>query len=67
MKYSSSAGRYMRTELTKLKALKTTMGATISTLGLVGTLAIYKKIESQLDPSETEQMELIQSLISNVK
>ena len=43
MKYSSSAGRFMRTELTKLKALKTTMGATISTLGLVGTLAIYKK------------------------
>ena len=67
MKYTSSAGRHMRTELTKLKALKTTMGATISTLGLIGTLAIYKKIESQLDPSETEQIAIIQSLISKVK
>ena len=67
MKHTSSAGRYRRTELTKLKALKTTMGATISTLGLIGTMAIYKKIESQLDPSETEQIAIIQSLISNVK
>ena len=51
---------------TKMKALKTSMGAAISTLGLVGTLALYKKIESQLDPSDTENLAIIQSLISKV-
>ena len=50
MKHTSSAGRYMRTELTKLKALKTTMGATISTLGLIGTLAIYKQNRIPIRP-----------------
>ena len=57
----------MHTELTKLKALKTSMAATISSLGLIGTLAIYKKIESSIDPADNEQLALIQSLITKVK
>ena len=66
MKHASSTGRFMRTELTKMKMLKTSMRTAISTLGLVGTLALYKKIESQIDPTDTENLAIIQSLISKV-
>ena len=60
MKHASSTGHFMRTELTKMKAIKTSMGAAISTLGLVGTLALYKKIESQIDPTDTENLTIVE-------
>ena len=66
MKHTSSTGRFLRTHLTKVKLLKTTLTSTISTLGLLGSLALFKKIEKPIDPSNTDSLSIVHSMISQI-
>ena len=66
MKHTSSTGRFLRTQLTKMKLLKTTVTTTISTLGLLGSLTLFKQIEKSMDPNDSEGLALVHNIINQI-
>ena len=66
MKHTSSTGRFLHEHLTKGKLLKSILTSTISTLSLFGSLALFKKIEKAIDPSDTDSLSIIHSMIDKI-
>ena len=61
MKHTSSTGRFLHKHVTKGKMIKSALTSTISTLGLFGSLALFKQIENAIDPSD-----IIHSMIDQI-
>ena len=66
MKYSSSTGRWLRANAQKGKVAGKVLKSAISTLGLVGSLSLFKQLESALDPDNAEGKEFLGSLIQDL-
>ena len=49
-----------------MKLLKTTVTTTISTLGLLGSLALFKQIEKSMDPNDSEGLAIVQTIIKQI-
>ena len=52
--------------MTKGKLIASTLSATISSLGLVGSLALFKELEKAIDPEDTSSLTVLKSLIDQV-
>ena len=66
MKYSSSTGKFLREHITKGKLIASTLTSTISSLGLFGSLALFKELEKAIDPEDTSSLNVLKSLIEQV-
>ena len=66
MKHTSPTGKFLREHITKGKLLKSTLASTISSLGLFGSLALFKELEKAIDPEDTSSLSVIKALIDQV-
>ena len=66
MKHTSATGRFLHKHATMGKMIKTALTSTISTLGLFGSLALFKQIEKAIDPSDTDSLSIIHSMIDQI-
>lgn len=67
MKHTSASGRFMQENLTKGRLLGKALTRAISTLGLVGSLALFKEIEQAIDPSDSDGQSALAELIKKVE
>ena len=66
MKYSSSTGKFLREHITKGKLIASTLTSTISSLGLFGSLALFKELEKAIDHDDTNSLNILKSLIDQI-
>ena len=52
MKFTSATGRFLREHVTHGKILGSALTSALSSLGLFGSLALFKELERALDPSD---------------
>ena len=66
MKISSSTGKFLREHVTKGKIISSTLASTISSVGLFGSLALFKELEKTIDLNDSASLSTLRSLIDQV-
>ena len=66
MKFTSSTVWFLWEHVTKGNILSSALTSSISSIGLFGSLALFKEIEKAIDPTDTTGLLALRSLIDQV-
>ena len=63
---TSSTGKFLWEHVTKGKFISSTLVSTISSVGLFGSLVLFKELERAIDPDDNASLTVLKSLIDQV-